>query len=404
MTSARTAFIALAATLAIQIYTSFAATATAVLAPEIAREFAMETRWIGVFVGIVYAGAMFSSLASGSFIERHGSIRVSQVCVVFCAIGACVCALAPVDAPALLALAAVVLGAGYGPITPASSQLLQRTASPSRMALTFSIKQTGVPAGAALAGALLPALSIAIGWRTAFAAAGAFGIAIIAASQPIRARLDMDTLAPRAFSLAGIFAPLALLRQSRPLLELALLSLVYSATQVCLVSFLVVHLTESLHWTLVSAGFALTAATVGGVAGRIGWGFVADRWLRPRSALSAIGLLAGACGVGMTLATPQWPAPAIIGLAALFGATAIGWNGVQLAEVARLAPPGTAGKVTGASGFVTFAGVVIGPPSFALLASLTGSYRVGFATFAALSTGMALLLIRRRDGARKPAS
>jgi len=329
---------------------------------------------------------------------------VSQVCVVFCAIGACVCALAPVDMPALLALAAVVLGAGYGPITPASSQLLQRTAAPSRMALTFSIKQTGVPAGAALAGALLPALSIAIGWRTAFAAAGAFGIAIIAASQPIRARLDMDTLAPRAFSLAGIFAPLALLRQSRPLLELALLSLVYSATQVCLVSFLVVHLTESLHWTLVSAGFALTAATVGGVAGRIGWGFVADRWLRPRSALSAIGLLAGACGVGMTLATPQWPAPAMIGLAALFGATAIGWNGVQLAEVARLAPPGTAGKVTGASGFVTFAGVVIGPPSFALLASLTGSYRVGFATFAALSTGMALLLIRRRDGASKPAS
>ena len=47
---------------------------------------------------------------------------------------------------------------------------------------------------------------------------------------------------------------------------------------------------------------------------------------------------------------------------ALFGATAIGWNGVQLAEVARLAPPGTAGEVTGATGFVTFAGVVIGPP------------------------------------------
>ena len=69
----------------------------------------------------------------------------------------------------------------------------------------------------------------------------------------------------------------------------------------------------------------------------------------------------------------------------LFGATAIGWNGVQLSEVARLAPPGTAGKVTGASGFVTFAGVVIGPPSFALLSSLTGSFGSGFATFAALS-------------------
>jgi MFS-type transporter involved in bile tolerance (Atg22 family) len=120
--------------------------------------------------------------------------------------------------------------------------------------------------------------------------------------------------------------------------------------------------------------------------------------------LTAIGLLAGACGVGMTLATPQWSVPAVIGLATLFGATAIGWNGVQLAEVARLAPPGAAGKITGASGFVTFAGVVIGPPSFALLASLTGSYRVGFATFAALSTGMALALMRRRKGAQPTVS
>jgi len=57
MTPARTAAVALAATLTIQIYVSFAATATAVLAPEIAREFGVETRWVGVFVGIVYAGA-----------------------------------------------------------------------------------------------------------------------------------------------------------------------------------------------------------------------------------------------------------------------------------------------------------------------------------------------------------
>jgi MFS-type transporter involved in bile tolerance (Atg22 family) len=66
-----------------------------------------------------------------------------------------------------------------------------------------------------------------------------------------------------------------------------------------------------------------------------------------------------------------------------------------LAEVARLAPPGTAGKVTGASGFVTFAGVVIGPPSFALLSAITGSYRIGFGTFAALSIAAAVALWKR---------
>ena len=394
MTNARTALVALAATLAIQIYVAFAATLTAVLAPEMAREFGVEARWVGVFIGIVYGGGMLGSLASGGFIERHGAIRVSQVCVLLCAIGVAVMALAPARAPALLALAAVVIGLGYGPVTPASSQLLQRTAPPSRMALTFSIKQTGVPAGAALSGALLPALALAIGWRAAFALVALAGVVVVAVSQPIRASLDADRRAHGRFTFAGIFAPLAVLRQSRALRDLALVSLAYSATQVCLTSFLVVYLTETLHWSLVGAGLALTSATIAGVAGRIGWGYVADRLLAPRHVLALIGLAACACGIVMALATGEWPASAIIALAAVFGGTAIGWNGVQLSEVARLAPAGNAGKVTGASGFVTFAGVVIGPPSFAVLATLTGSYRVGFASFAALSATAALALLR----------
>src|SRR5207248_8147075 len=89
---------------------------------------------------------------------------------------------------------------------------------------------------------------------------------------------------------------------------------------------------------------------------------------------------------------------AMIGLAVVFGAPAIGWNGVQLAEVARHAPKGAAGSVTGAAGFITFSGVVAGPPIFALLAMSTGGYRAGFAAFAALSAigGLSLLLPRRR--------
>ena len=396
MSAARTAFVALAATLAIQVYTAFAANAAAVLAPEIARTFDVEARWIGAFVGLVYAGGMFASLASGGFIERHGSIRVSQAGVVLCAIGVAAIALAPSHALFLLAAAAVVIGVGYGPITPASSHLLQRTTSPARMALTFSIKQTGVPAGAALSGALLPVLALATGWRTAFAIAALVGLVIVAVAQPIRAGLDADRNPKGRMSVAGIFAPLALLRGSRALRDLALVSFAYSAGQVCLTSFLVVHLTETLHFSLVAAGLALTCATIGGVAGRIGWGYVADRWLRPRTVLATIGFCAGACGALLAVATAAWSPLAIAVLAALSGATAIGWNGVQLSEVARLAPPGSAGKVTGATGFVTFAGVVVGPPSFALLSSVTGSYRIGFAAFAAASVAAAVALLARR--------
>src|SRR5512140_3039921 len=95
--TAHAAAIALAITLAIQIFTSVAGTAAAVLAPEIARDFALSPKLVGVFVGLVYAGSMAASLVSGGFIERHGAIRVSQACVLFCASGVLIMPLVPID-------------------------------------------------------------------------------------------------------------------------------------------------------------------------------------------------------------------------------------------------------------------------------------------------------------------
>jgi MFS family permease len=396
--AARTAAVALAATLAIQIFAALAATATAVLAPLIARDIGVAPKLVGVFVGLVYASAMAASLASGGFIERFGAIRVSQVCVLFCAAGAAMVpavASAPVGLLPLLVAAPLVLGLGYGPITPASSHVLARTATPGRMALTFSIKQTGVPAGAALAGAALPGLALAVGWRTAFIAIAAAGIVIALVAQATRTALDTDRRPGQPLSLAGVLAPLRLVLATPALIELSLVAFVYAGTQVCLMTFLVVYLTEALGFSLVAAGFALTVANLGGIVGRIAWGAVADHFAGPRAVLGLLGVAAGACAYVTAGFGAGWPAPPLVGVCALFGATAIGWNGVQLAEVARRSPPGQAGAVTGASGFVAFAGVVAGPPAFALLSALTGSYRTGFVTFGSASLLCGLVLLRR---------
>jgi MFS family permease len=393
VTSARTASTALAATLAIQAFTSLAATATAVLAPEIGPAVGMTPKLIGVFVGLVYLGAMLASLASGGYIQRYGPIRVSQVCVLMCA-----CGVALVCGPAwALPLAPVLIGLGYGPITPASSQVLARTASPRRMALTFSIKQTGVPLGAALAGAALPMLALGNGWRAALLSVAGAGILIALLTQPTRAALDVGLVREHRVSLRRLFAPLALVASNPKLVELTLTGFVYAATQICLMSFLVVYLTETLGRSLVTAGLALTVANTGGIVGRISWGAVADRWLPPRRMLGVLGLVAGVCGLATACFSADWPPLPILVVCALFGASAIGWNGVQLAEVARHSPPGQAGAITGASGFVTFAGVVIGPPMFALLVALTGNYAIGFAVFAVASLCCAIWLLSRRS-------
>jgi predicted MFS family arabinose efflux permease len=398
---AHTAMLALALTLAIQVFTALAGMAASVLAPEIGRALGVSPKLIGVFVGIMYVGSMSASLASGMFIERHGPIRVSQVCVLLCAAGLLVVAVGP-ELPgfalAALAVAPLIIGLGYGPITPASSQVLARTAPPSRMALTFSIKQTGVPAGAALAGAVLPVVAVRVGWQAALALVAASGILIALGAQGARATLDAGRAPTHVASLARIAAPLRHVWQTPVLLELGAVAFVYAGLQVCLMSFLVVYLTESLSFSLVAAGLALTVANVGGMVGRILWGAIADFRLPPRALLGLLGVAAGAGAWATATFTAGWPIVAIVAVCACFGATAIGWNGVQLSEVARHAPSGQVGAITGAASFITFGGVVVAPPTFALVSALTGGYRAGFALFGGLSVACGLrLLVKRRE-------
>jgi MFS family permease len=385
------ALVALGVTLAIQAFTSLAATAASVLASEIGRDAGLNPALIGVFVGTLYIGAMFASLASGGFIERYGAIRISQACTVVCAIG-----LALVAGPTwALIIAPLVIGVGYGPITPASSHLLSRTASPSTMALTFSIKQTGVPLGAALAGAMLPIVTLHYGWRAAIMATAIAGVLIAIAAQPSRAALDVGRISEHRVSLERLFSPLRVVARSSALVELTGIGFVYAATQVSLLSFLVVYMNHEVGQTLVSAGLTLAVATLGGVVGRVSWGVIADRWIAPRRMLGVLGVIAGTCAILVASFDAAWPTPLRMLICALFGMTAIGWNGVQLSEVARQSPRGQAGAVTGASGFITFSGVVVGPPLFSLLASLTGSYAAGFAAIGAICLGSGIWLLRR---------
>jgi MFS family permease len=403
--AARRARVALTATLAIQVYASLAATAGAVLAPVIAPDFGLSPNLVGVFTGLVYAGSMSASLVAGALIARRGPIRLSQICVLVCAAGVALLPIAAALPVALLLLvvAPIVIGLGYGPITPASSDVLSRTAHPARMALTFSIKQTGVPAGAALGGALLPALALGFGWKPALAGIAALGVLVALAAQITRSDLDRHRERDRQFTLASVLKPLRSVLESPELRGLAVLSFFYAATQVSLTSYLVVYTAESLGRSLVTAGLALSVATLGGIVGRVLWGAVADRYIEPRRLLMLLGVVAGLCAFATAAYPAGWPIAPLFAVVTLFGATAIGWNGVQLAEVARHAPSGEAGAITGAAAFVGFSGVVIGPPLFGALAALTGSYRAGFVAvgLAALASGV-WFWRRGRDKRRQP--
>ena len=391
----------LTVTTAIQAMVSMALLTLPAMAPAVARALAVPSTLVGAYVALCYFAAMLSSLVGGTLVRRLGAIRVSQLGLGLCAVGLALCALPWLPA---VALGALCIGAGYGPITPASSHLLALTTPAHRMSLVFSIKQTGVPAGGMLAGALVPGLSLWLGWQgTLMAVAGVCALCA-ALAQPLRAALDADRQPAQPLALQALFKPIGMVLGQPSLRALAACSFLLSAVQVSTTAYMVTYLNESLGMTLLAAGAALSVSQLAGVVGRIAWGAVADRGLGPRNTLMLLATLMMVGSVLTALLQPQWPTLLIWAIVALLGASAIGWNGVYLATVARQAPPGQAGVATGGTLLFTFMGVVCGSPAFGALAGASGSYRIAFAALA-LPAALALgLLVWRAAQARREAA
>ena len=386
----------LLATLFIQAMVAMALLTLPVMAPVAAKALEVSPALVGVYVAITYAGAMFASLTSGTTVSRLGPIRVSQLGLILCAIGLCLCAVPWLPA---IGLGALLIGLGYGPITPASSQILARTTQPSQMALVFSIKQTGVPVGAMMAGAIVPSLMLGIDWQWSLVAVAMACVVSAALSQPLREALDDLRQASLTFQMSTLTTPLRMVLSHRALSTMAACSFMFSMVQMSLTTYLVTYLHDDLAYGMVSAGLLLSVTQMGGIGGRIAWGLVADRWLGAQKTLALLAILMAISALATALLLPTLPLWGIWSVLLVFGASAIGWNGVYLAEVARQAPEGKASVATGGTLTFTFLGVVIGPPLFGALSSAFGTYRAGFLALVITSSLCAWVLYRLKPSA-----
>ncbi|MBV2180008.1 MAG: MFS transporter [Castellaniella sp.] len=384
--------ITLAATLTIQSLVSMSLLTLPAIAPLISDLLGIPTAYVGTYVAIAYVGAIITSLLAGSTIRRFGAIRASQAGLLTCALGLALCTVESIPA---MAAGALLVGLGYGPITPASSHLLARTTPAHRMSFVFSIKQTGVPMGGVLAGLIVPGLAQWVGWREAFLAVAAANLCCALAIQPLCAPLDADRDPTCKLSAGnGLIGPLRLVFSQRSLAVLAGVSFLFSIAQLSLTSYLVAFLHQDLSLELVAAGFMLAASQAAGVCGRLLWGYVSDHYLNAVRTLMGLSLLIALCALATPLLSVIDSSLTTLIVLCLFGGCAIGWNGVYLAEVARQAPPGQASIATGGTLSMTFLGVVIGPPIFGSIASFSGSYGLAYATLI-VPAGLCLILLWR---------
>lgn len=363
-----------------------------VMANQIAGALGLSPQIAGVYVGLVYAGAMLSSSFSASLITRLGPLRTSFACVVT---GGAGLALLAVPHVAVSLLATAIIGLSYGPLTPASSHVLARYRSGAGMAFLVSVRQTSVPMGGVLAGFVTPPLVLGLDWNVACVAIGgataALGAALWIALSIVR---NEPPDKPHGHG-ASLFEPVRFIFRRPGLTSLATSSIFYAAMQLVLSSFLVVYLTRGAGLDLVLAGAMLSTSQLAGVAGRLGWGFVADRVASPRLLLLGIALLMAIAAGLMSLFTAAWPVGAIAAVVILLGATASGWNGIFLAEIMRDVRPAEVGLATSGSLMFTYLGIVLGPSLFGALAGAAGFPKAYIAMGAAVLLGGILGAFKR---------
>lgn len=369
----------IAMTLLVQSLTSMAIMTPTVLAPVAASELGVQASRIGLLVAWIYFVAIVTGLFCDTLIARYGPVRVLEFAVVAVSAGLVGGLGGNIVVTVLLATLA---GAAHGLVNPSSSTILLRAAPPGYRSLVFSVKQTGVPLGSALASVLIPALLHFMHWHYAVTTLGVASAFALLAVAPFRPVYDRDLVPQQRLRLRDVGAPVAAIRSQPALFRLALTSAVYSSVQMSLFTYMMLYLIVELDYSLVKAGLVFSVAQAMGVVSRPVWGVVADRLNASRLLLSGLGVAMGLCGAAAAMFSPSLPLAVIVAVCAIYGASAIGWNGIYLAEVARLAPEGKVGLCTGGALMFTFSGALAGPPLFGAIVGVTGSYALGFAVFA----------------------
>lgn len=245
----------LATTAMAQILVTLATLSVAVLAPEIALSIETAAGLVGLQIAILRSGSVLSSLVASDVVFRYGAARATQSALALAALGLVLIKIGELWA---LALGSLVIGLGSGFTNPAAAHLLARVVGPRQRNLVFSIKQASVPAGALLAGGLLPPMALVFGWRFGLAAAAILCVAVAVWVERRRAAWDSSRDRDRIIGTRP-FASIRLVWREPRLRHLCSTCVALASVQLLVLGYTVTLLVETWGYSLVAAGWALVS-------------------------------------------------------------------------------------------------------------------------------------------------
>jgi MFS family permease len=354
--------------------------------------------WLGGAMGL---GSVWFYVVNGTITPALGPLRTLRGGLLVAIIGLALVLTA--WWPAMI-VGCILIGFGYATTTPAGSQILADFAPRTMWGTLFSIRQAGVPAGGIAAGAIGTFLVAHIGWRGAIEVV--MGLLLVVAMGLLlvpRRYNETRPLVPFApaelVDPSSIARPFLVVRATAGLPSLVGVGIGLGFVHATVTSFFVLYLNVDLGVPLPAAASLFAILQAFAIAGRIGFGLLADRIGSPLPVLKLLAPLSAASALMLSYVSADWSGGGLVLAAIVIGLTVGTWNGLYLAEVARLAPAHSVSEVTASAGFFGFFAYMIAPPLVGWLA-ITAGYEATF-RIVALAPVAAFVILLARDRAPK---
>ena len=367
-----------------RVITSIGNFAVPPLMPFLLRDLHLDHVQIGMLVSAFFVGAIVATALAGWLVDAYGvtlSLTLGQLIM-----GSFLVLASQTSSFSFTAAVLFLAGLGQGFVTPATTKAVMEWASENSRATAMGILMAGVPVGAAVSAAVLPALASSWNWQFSLALVGVT-ILISTAITSIGYR-DFEGSLRSAPGLQHYTRHIRLVLGRSEILFLTTTSILLIIVQTAFVSYLVLFLTEGLTKTVTLAGLYLTVAHLGGACGRIGWGYVSDRWMGGdrRIVLGAIALVSAGAIFALDLLPAQAPPWVLVLVVLLFGVSGLGWAGLHLTSNAEKVDGRLVGTATSVSISLVLLGVITGPLIFGYLVDLTQSYSAAWQAMALIAT------------------
>ncbi|HUS55610.1 MAG TPA: MFS transporter [Thermohalobaculum sp.] len=371
-----------------------------VLAPAFVTGIGMPPEAVGLIGGLMGFGSVWLFAANQAVTPVLGPLRAL---IAACALAVTGVALMLTGIWAAVFAGAVCIGFAYAVTAPAGSQILSRHTPRRLWGTLFSIRQSGVPVGGAIAGLVGAGLAAAVDWRAGLAAIAALSLicACLLAAAPAQFRGGASGAPFRVTALfdpANAIRPFLTLRRLPQLIPVSLASMGFAVGQGSTFSFLTTYLTDGLGLTLTLAGAIYSAMQLASFAGRVIVGVIADRLGSTRLMMIAMAIASSGSAILLAQFSPEWPRALLFAGAGLIGLSVATWNGLFLAEIAKLVPPEMVGEATASATFFTFLAYMVAPPLFGAMVWFVGYSAAYYCVAAAvLGAGVALWAGSRAD-------